>query len=414
MLFTCSECAAHKEVKGTRLPRDWHRRKDAVFCPTCWHEKFYLRAITFPVVGPTDEDWPRLRLALRPSWNQSTAFANWLSTELRIKDVHRRPKHKKCPKRRVFNLYDHAKNNYPDWGDWRGAYGAASAVVRNVELKYKARRFKVIWTNEESLSSFKYPYPFPVRAQDWSIATVNERPVFYCNLLNETKVELILAGGAPMRRQLAAFKLIESGEAIGCEAAIYRKSSMASDHRNGVSAAGHNTPRRHHRVMVKLVAWLPRQEKVRKGDKVYAIKSAEDCFLMSMDGWRLNSDFIKTAVANHRVFLDRMAEDTKHEKRWPKRKLKNINEFRAVRCRKQIKRLKTFCQQTAAMIAGRAQRLGYDSVELDLGEQKYIPHGFPWSAFATMVGHALDKAGITLLGDKPAAGEADAEVEAAE
>lgn len=402
MQRVCSDCGAVKEVKGNRLPRDWHKRRSdqKAFCKTCWHAHYILRTITFPVIKPLDGDWARANEALNYSWARSTALANWATTHLYTNDTVRLPSQEKCPKQPALYIYGAASANFGGWGEWAGAYGAASALLRGVELKYRAARYEVLWLRKRSLSSFKYPYPFPVRAEDYQMEFVDERPVIRFNLLGGYKAEFVLKGGPQMYRQLEAFKDVVSGAAEKCEAAVYRRSASSGDHRSGGEVTGHGPPTKKTRNMVKIVMWLPRKHGLRNGVKTYKLSSVSDAFLVADDGWRFNSDFIRTSIANHAIFLQRISEDTKHEKRWPKRKLANINAFRAARCLRQNNRLKTFCQQVAAMIAGRASRRGYDVVELDTSNREYIPEGFPWSDFKIALASALAGKGITLIADE--------------
>jgi len=390
----CNGCQAEKTTKGERVPNGWHRLNEDLFCRNCWSERYILRAVTFPVVGPVDGEWVDLRGDLASAWAASTALANWAATELVKNDVIRQAGQKKCPSMPPIYLYGLAVKTYSGWSDWNGAAATANSILRSVEQKYRAARYEIMWTRDRSLMTFRYPFPFPVHNQNWTASTVNQSPTVSITI-NGRKWMLRLKGGKEMARQLASFRDIEEGRAVKGEMSIYRVRANGGDHRSAVSEADRSAPRAAFRVMVKLVAWLPRREKVRSQGRVYDLETGPDRFLTAADGWHINADFMRTACAEHAVFLDRMSNDTKHEKRWPKRKQRCLNEFRARRCDKQNNRVKTFCQQIAAMVAGRAHRLGFSGVTLNDNDKSYFSDGFPWHQLRTLMATKCDEMGMT-------------------
>jgi hypothetical protein len=72
----CTYCSA-TGTHPTRLPRGWKRSHDnQPICAKCWGERYVLRAVTIPVVGPVDGTWKELRDDLRDAWADATALSN--------------------------------------------------------------------------------------------------------------------------------------------------------------------------------------------------------------------------------------------------------------------------------------------------------------------------------------------------
>ena len=75
-------CVACQRLgKSERLPHGWKRLGEAIYCETCWRERYNLRSIALPVVEPVGEDWAVFREALKDGWTEATAAANWMMTE---------------------------------------------------------------------------------------------------------------------------------------------------------------------------------------------------------------------------------------------------------------------------------------------------------------------------------------------
>jgi hypothetical protein len=210
---------------------------------------------------------------------------------------------------------------------------------------------------------------------------------------------LRLRGGWQMKRQLGAFGQIVRGEAIPGELALYRVRANGSDHRNGMQDRSPGGGQRQYwRIMAKLVAWLPRQPaKERKGRMI--VRTQDDCFCRvacpGREDWVLNADHVRRWVAQHRRYLQRMAEDLKFEKRWPAKVRQQMVESQERRCLKQRHRIETWCRQATATIANFADRQGVEQVEYDDSVCGYLP-SFAWGTFWALLGFKLDGFGITL------------------
>ena len=108
--MTCIGC--RRSGKSDRLPHGWKRLGEAIYCETCWRERYNLRSIALPVVEPVGEDWAVFREALKDGWTDATAAANWMITELYARDVRRNGEEKMPRMARVY-LYPEARLRFP-------------------------------------------------------------------------------------------------------------------------------------------------------------------------------------------------------------------------------------------------------------------------------------------------------------
>jgi hypothetical protein len=161
--IACS-CGQTRETK--RLPPGWHRDTvGVVHCPRCWQERYVLRAVTIPVVGPVGATWPELREALKVCWRDATRLANWAVCELAKADCVRSPEMQKLPKPPAVYLYPGAREFVPGLDP-----GSVVAILHTVEQRYRRRRYETHWRGSASLANYHYPTPYPVRSRDWSVS----------------------------------------------------------------------------------------------------------------------------------------------------------------------------------------------------------------------------------------------------
>ena len=418
--MNCAGCRSERATKVTgagreRLPPGWHRRGDVeVFCGECWRGRYLLRAVTIPVAGPVDREWPELREALARCWSDSTAVANWCMTELAKRDHVRHPSDEKCPPMGRIYLYPDARKRFPGLST-----NALVSLLNSTERRYRKARFAVQWTHAASLPLFRYPVPYPMHNRTWRARRGDGGEALIDATFAGERWTLRLRGGHEFRRQFGAFDKIAKGQAVQGELVFYRVRASSGDHRPGVEdrTAG-GGPRIAFRVMAKMVAWLPRPATAeRQEDRLLVLRTREDCFwLAEIEGlppWILNGDHVRRWVAEHAVRRQRLAEDLKHEKRWPKpQRLAMLAKLDAC-CRKQHDRLKTWIGQCAASVAGYARRQHVTRVSYDDSARGYVD-SFPWSQLETALASKLDEYGIVLEHEEVksdvAGGDSSAEV----
>src|SRR5262249_17355128 len=91
-----------------RVPSGWKVFGERAFCRTCKSRAYVLRSISVPIAAPVDGSWAEFRAALRTGWSVSTTCANWMTTELYVRDVRRQPHHVKLPQMPRIYLYPEA------------------------------------------------------------------------------------------------------------------------------------------------------------------------------------------------------------------------------------------------------------------------------------------------------------------
>ena len=382
----CLHCSAEGK-HPTRIPRQWHRDPAGnPICAACWGRRYVLRAVTIPVVGPVDGTWPELRESLRAAWADATALSNWLMTELYARDVRRGGQEKLPPQPKTY-LYPEARERFP---------GIPSQTVASMEHaiagKYRAARYKLLWTGEVSLPTYRYPAPCVVPDRGWRAKYDKDNVPLVLVRLGSRRWTLRLRGGREFRRQLAAFAQMVSGEAKAGELALYRRRVNASDHRNGTHERDSGKQLAHHRIMCKMVAWIPRQPS-RAGEGVLFARTDKDSLLIALNAkderlWVLNGDQVKRWEAEHRRKLNRWSDDQKAENRPPEFQSK-----REVSVMKYRHRIDSTCHETAAQLVNYAARRRFATIRYNDTEHGFVPR-FPWDRLRSLLREKADAAGI--------------------
>lgn len=338
------------------------------------------RAITFPFT-PHSLEWKELDPLLSRAWGMSTHLANWAMSELFLADqlTLDRTVERLGPMPNLY-LYGLFSRSYPRRQEWQGAAAAANCIFRSVQKKYAAKRLDIVWRGSSSLPSFRFPYPFPVHNQNWSAVYGKGNVPLVTLSLPGGRVVLRLRGGAEMRRQLAGFRQIIQGAKTG-EAAIYRKNRHA---------------------MIKLVAHFPIRENQEATNTLLVRTDPNAFWVAEMEGthprvW--NQDHIKDLVTRHRVWLQRVSEDTKREKRVPRPMRRHIDQAREDRCRKMNDRLTTFCHEMSKQLVEFAVRQKVSSILYDDACKDWI-ESFPWSRLEAMLEYKCKDRGIKFVSAK--------------
>lgn len=382
----CNSCGTEKQVKPTpngnaRLPRGWKRSSHETLCKDCKDDRYRLRAVTIPVAAPLSCGWPKLRKLLQATWSESTRCANWMWSELYARDVRREPGVEKMPKWNTPYLY-------PETAEFELPSQSRAAMEQAIKGKYRSKRFAIIWTRAESLTSVRYPYPYSVPNQSWKVRFGEDEegcdvPIVSLPLIGG-RVELRLRGGKDYRRQLSAFRQIVEGKAIKGECVLYRKRVSESDGRNGMSSNDASRPQ--YRIMCKMVAYLPQPSRRKPGGtRLLSLRTDTDSFLYGVlenreEPWLLHADHVRDWTFQHARRLQRMADDSKYERRRPKRRRKIAKRDYADLSVKHRNRMETFIKQTVAQIAGFAERNRVTKIKYDDSETGYLLR-FQWFAF---------------------------------
>jgi hypothetical protein len=362
--WNCFSCHLARQAK--RVPLGWKRKDELVYCGACWRKLYILRAITLPVAAPLDCDWKQLDASLKVMWTRTTQMSNWIMTELFARDVRRHGDAEKMPPMAPVYLYPELRIRWPDMPSQ-----SVASLEHSIQKKYRAARFDTIWTCRRTLPMMRYPVPFPVPAQGWSIKIENESPVVSLRI-GEQRLKMRLKGGHPYRRQLQALQKMISGEAVTGEMAVLR----SSDH-----------------ILIKLVAWLPRTPQTKR-EGVLFVRTDKDSLLIALNQkdqklWTYNADHLRRWHAEHSRALQRLAEDQKYEQRpdpsFAKRRVAMADKYH--------RRMATACHQIASDLAGYASRRHFAQVVYNDSDTQYHP-GFTYFQLRKLILEKLDAFGI--------------------
>lgn len=373
-------CLCGKPAKREHRNRPW--------CPECWKGAFVVRAVTIPVAGPVSCDWPTLRLALKACWSASTRVANYTIRLLAQRDIVRTPEMKKLPPMPKMPtagpkaLYGLARAFAPEIDS-----GTAACLTRKIEANYKEYRFDVVWRSARALPSFKYPFPYPVPNQRWSLAVDPGGAMLLTLPLGGESRVLRLRGGHEFVRQRKMLEQIIAGEAIQGELCVLEQVANGSDHRPSVDGKGAS------RLMIKVVGWFPRSPaKERVGSLI--VTTSKDSLLVALNGknerlFNIHADHVKRWSIAHKAQLQRWSDDTKREIRRPV----PFSRRRELSCDKFDRRMKTAIDQIAAQLVHYADRQKFASIEWTPTEERFL-ESFQWSKLEIAIEQRCDALGI--------------------
>jgi hypothetical protein len=366
----CTYCHKRRNSKpskagGLKLPLGWKREREtnAVVCRDCWTQRYILRALTFSISSPRPGTWKDLDADLKIMWAQTTAASNWMMTQCYARDIHRSDDYDKMPSMPSLYLYPEARVLFPNL-----PAATVVALERAVQRKYRAMRYKIIWTCSATLPSMRYPQPFPVHNQSWSFSfDAENRPWIKCRISDRTW-ELRLKSGPRYRRQIAGLRnMVERSEL-----SIYKA-------HDGM-------------ILCKLVGWLGRTEEKSATGTLY-VRTGKDHLLSATDDrdervWIENCDHLPRLIAEFTRKLRRLSEDHKAEQR-PK---PSFSEPRTEMVTKYRHRIETTIKEIAAHVAGFAARRRIARVVYDDRERWLNP--FPYFNLEDRVRIVLEERGI--------------------
>jgi hypothetical protein len=380
--MTC--CSCQRRGKTERLPHGWKRHGESVYCEQCWRTRYTLRSVAIPVVEPLGEDWSEFREALKQGWVQTTAAANWMMTELYVRDVRREGSEKMPPMKRAY-LYPEARERFPNL-----APQTVVSIENGVQAAYRKVRYEVLWTCSASLPAFRYPRPLPVHNQSWEPTLAGERPVVRVRLGGRWW-RLRLKGGPRFHPQIQAYQQMVSGEAIRGELSMYRVRA----HDGKISDRPNDDQRVKFTVMCRMVAWLPRVDRPqpRTSDEILRVSTADDLFLLARNSkdecvWKYHGDHLRRWAAEHRKFLQSVADDAKVEQSAPA-----FADRRTAAAWKYRNRTRSAIREIAAQLISYAARRGYAAVAYDDRATGFCPE-FPAAALRDQIRNKCVELGL--------------------
>lgn len=366
---TCSQCGKVRETTSDRVPKGW-KRTDRLYCDTCWNQLMVLRAITIPVSEILDGTWKEFDEAIHNMWGVTTQCMNWMMTQFYVRDVRREEMQKKMLTMPKTYLYPEARVLFPQLPPQ-----SVAALEQAAKAKYRSRRYDIIWRCASSLPTYRYPVPFSMPNQSWSVNVEDSRVVVDVRIAGR-RWRLHLKGGARYRRQLAQVRrLVE----------------------NGVKGSLDFYPRRidgNLRTLCKMTAWLPRSVDAESLEGVLVVRSTAQSLLIAVNQkddklWEYHADHLRRWSAEHRARLERWADDSKFEQR----PIPAFEQRRREAAGKYGRRMNSAVQEIVASLSGYARRRRFATVRYDDSDTSFCP-GFPWFALRECLRIKLHEYGI--------------------
>lgn len=385
------------------------------------------RSVTFAIASVEGGTWQEFTALMYEMGRDATAAANWAIRQHAQHDNLGNCRGQLPAFSEPADIYDLAKRTFPLMPT-----GTLSQLLQDARNAYKRAR-TAIWHGNQSLPLFRFPAPFPVRAQEWTPVWVHdERPGFcfasgrlsdpdrpkypknhvcpHCGkkpLLKHWTV--ILAGGPPFKRQLGQFTQMMEGKAIKLSMAFLMK-RCGGTHRNDtvLKAPGGGQSVRQ-RFMAKLVVHFPLPPVRPRVGCVTLRTDSQALWIADHEGnevspWVLNGDemrerlqYIQCRVLDHAARRQRMAQDLKLERRTHVGKRQQSLDALQRICTKQQRFINTFIQQSAAGVVNWCDRQHIHTLLYDDSNRDWL-NPFPWYALRQALRNKCAEAGIVAGG----------------
>lgn len=338
-----------------------------------------VRSIIMPVAGPHDRSWEELREALRTVWMETTRCANWMMTQLYLRDAARATGPREVGRSARVYLYPEARVLFPDLPSQ-----SISALEQRVQSLYRAHRHGVLWKGTRSLPVFRYPAPFATPAQAWKTYEKDGRWYLAIRICDR-RWTLRLRGGAQMRHHIERLRQIESGTAEPGDATLYEIPAHAGDHR-GRSGT---------RVMVKVYVWLPKPAPAT--GITLRLKTDRTALLFFEDTtWRIDAAEMRAVLAADARRRAELAAGATRARHTTGRHRAALRRLRTERQQRSHRRIADACRVYAAHAAAYATRLHAAIVEYSDADRSALPH-FPWERLRHHIEAKLDERGIRFV-----------------
>ena len=391
------------------------------------------RVVTFPVREVVEPALARTLDTFRPAWQLSTALANWAQLELVRRDVRRTPDMERLPKydrERIFgtvprrfarkakgakaaqavgapqtgSLYDLFNRECPFRDRFAGCAVSARDVLKAVEDAWRDHpsfgRFAVLWRGEARPCVFRFPYPWPVPAQNLKVYKGGApadgpedtpesrllRRAAGAPLVSLTmpggRVVVRLANDPQYHRQLRQFETLLS------DVSRLRQARVTGRYSGGRLVGAD----------VRLVGSF--DAKGDAGGYSALVQTGPDALVTAAVAgdskpYVYNGDELRQVIAVHDGWRHRLSTDLKYEKRWPAHVRRRRVEGPRVRAKykKSHDRLRTARQTVAAQLVGWLTRRQVGTLDYDDADKRFLPR-FDWTGLRECVRHKCEEAGI--------------------
>jgi hypothetical protein len=331
------------------------------------------RTLTFPIAEVVGVERKVFVKALRDCLDESTKAANLIVSGMFGQDQPAPPRYGgkiKLPKVKFDGkpIYARVTELMPAMPT-----GTISAIMQRIRGVYTKKRFDVMGTHSASVPSFRWPYPFYIRRQSFKLSRVKNESADYwlmefsmgSRLADESRgrYTLRLKGGHEMRRQLRSLETAHAMGSVG-------EASVTMSRTDGT-------------IKVNLSVAIPRADREGKSGQMLAITGGGSFLRFAGDCWLkpYHADHVVTRIKAHDIRRQRIADDLKYEKRWPKRVRASMLAKLDSICAAHNRFIDTFIDQASAMAIGFCVRQKLARLILDTRDRSFVEH-FPWYMLA--------------------------------
>lgn len=413
----CALCDLAKDES-----RGWKTISGDLHCPDCFRKTFILRTLTVPiasvVAGYDPQDWSQercksgwtaFRAAVREGCRSSVRLANRLLFELAGMDTQPLTTGKKGPKLPKLpedsasilrRLYGIGRAEFADLDS------QAVGVIRNkVFSAYKSQRFAIRITGSESLRTYRhFPVPVPQSSQR-SLEVREKQPFLSFRLGGERFTVRLRNGHSPLgdyRRAASALECASRGESLLAEYS-FRERPISQGRRTRVNGSGDKPVPggawQPTEIVCSICVWMPRKKNDRT-ESTLVVKTGKDALLTALledrdHLWSLHEDHARQRIAAYTERLQRFADDTKFERRRPRKNKIDIAERRTKIVADHRRWMDDFCHKATAMVIGLAVRNRCGTIVYDDTNREWLD-SFPWFKLHSMLQSKCEENSITL------------------
>lgn len=404
-IVKCASCATErsspaKRSGDARLPRGWILLGGQLLCGSC----HVTRAVTVPVAGPVTDDgesqaeaWLALRTALREAWGDTTRAANWMATQLYMRDQHRQEGDAKLAARPRTYLYPEARSLFR-----RLSAQAIASLEQHVTQTYQAQRFALIWRHERSLATHRYPVPYPVPSQAWRIEETEGGQMLISLPISGRRFTLRLRGGHEYRRQREMLRRVILGEIHGARADLYERTAHEGDHRPAIEPG-----RQRKQLVVKVAVRMRRNGPDERRSGRLIVRTEPGVFWRAYDGereWRFHGQHLQRRLATEAKQRRELADDLKLERRRPRREKEGMQRRLEQISERSRNALSSFTHEMTAQVVGIAARNRVAEIEVDTTYRGFVT-SFPWYQLVERLRQKADLHGIAVIVTGDSSGE---------
>jgi len=400
MIIRCDSCKSEREVKPTpkgnaRPPRGWRiipqapvgltqapvglsntsstsRLTKNILCKKCFAESYCTVAVTIPVIG-TKEAWK----IIKPQWYETTALSNWVLDNIIKHEKIRTPDQEKLSKKPKIYLYGEARDNYPRFGILPSS--ASLSVINRVERDWNTDRYNVMWSYKQSRRVYKYAQPYTI--SDFKIVQ-DENGIKISARIGDDNHTLSLSNSKGFYHQRRRLRNIIKYT----ELTLYRRKANDGDHRSFEVERTNGQPiKRRYRIYAKICVVVRKESAIDKNG-IIGVRTTKDSLVAAFDSknkriWWYNADHARRIVVKHEkhlLRLQRLSEDTKHERRKPKRDGACYREMISNVSKKDVRRIQQIADEVAKSVVEFAYRRKYNGIVYDDRERSFA-NNFRWS-----------------------------------